>query len=80
VKKRDELSDPNSCLNRADEDEFVFVLLGRDPSGAAAIRAWVSDRVRRGINRLADDQIQSALRMAAAWDRRNSPAGTGADC
>jgi hypothetical protein len=30
VIKRDELANPNSCLNRAKDDEYVFVLKGTD--------------------------------------------------
>lgn len=32
--KRDEVSNPNSCLNRAKDDEMVFVLLARDEAAA----------------------------------------------
>lgn len=32
MRKKDELSDPNSCLSRAADDEWTFVLLGRDPA------------------------------------------------
>jgi hypothetical protein len=30
MKKFDELTDPKSCMSRAREDEWTFVLLGRD--------------------------------------------------
>jgi len=65
--KRDEISDPNSCLNRARDDEQTFVLLGRDAAAPAAIRAWVNERLRLGKNMLEDAQIQEALEAADNW-------------
>jgi len=44
--KRDELTNPASCMSRAKEDEMVFVLLGRDAAAPVAIRAWVEERIR----------------------------------
>ena len=38
--KRDELTNPDSCMSRAHDDEMMFVLLGRDPAAAVAVRAW----------------------------------------
>lgn len=37
IKSR-ELSDPNSCMSRAKDDEMTFVLLGRDAAAPQAIR------------------------------------------
>lgn len=48
--KRDELSDPNSCLNRADDDELIFVLIGHDVASPHAIEQWVLKRVLLGKN------------------------------
>jgi hypothetical protein len=42
--RKEELSDPNSCLNRAKDNEMVFVLLERDPAAPVAIRAWIDAR------------------------------------
>lgn len=38
--KKDELSNPNSCLNRAADDEPVFVLRANDPLAPEAIIQW----------------------------------------
>jgi hypothetical protein len=62
--KRDELSDPNSCLNRAKDDEQVFVLLGRDPATPKAIYAWCQERIALGKNAWDDPQIEEALKCA----------------
>ncbi len=60
--KREELADPQSCLNRAADDELIFVLLGRDVATRAAIRAWIDERIRLGKNTADDQQIRCALR------------------
>jgi hypothetical protein len=61
VIKRDELKNPNSCLNRAGDDEIIFVLMARDVAAPAAIQRWVDERVRLGKNKYLDPQIQEAL-------------------
>lgn len=61
--KRHELTDPKSCLNKASDEENLFVLLGRDPAAPAAIRAWIAERIRLGKNAPGDGQILEA----AAW-------------
>jgi len=61
-----ELSDPHSCLNRANNGEKIFVLLARDESTPATIRFWVGDRLRRGKNTIADEQTLEALDLANA--------------
>ncbi|NDQ57314.1 MAG: hypothetical protein GZ088_09610 [Acidipila sp.] len=53
MRKRDEIADPNSCLNRALDDEWLFVF-----------RWWVEERVKLGLNTRADAQIVEALRWA----------------
>ena len=72
MRKRDELSDPNSCMNRAKELEWTFVLLGRDKAAPVAIRVWVTERVRLGKNSIGDAQIQEALTCAEAMERENA--------
>jgi len=62
--KRDELSDPKSCMSRAADDEMTFVLLARDVAAPNTIRAWAAERIRRGKNKLYDAQIQDALACA----------------
>lgn len=62
--RRDEASDPESCFNRAAEDEPMFVLLGRDKSASYAIKAWIEHRVATGKNRESDPQIVKAMKLA----------------
>jgi len=64
MRKRDELDDTDSCLNKARDDERLFVLLARDPAAPVAIRAWVAERVRLGKNKPDDAQIVEAIDCA----------------
>lgn len=62
--KRDELTNPASCMSRARDDEMTFVLLGRDLAAAATIRFWMQRRIRLGKNQATDPQIQEAAACA----------------
>ena len=66
--KTDELTDSNSCMNRARDDEMTFVLLARDAAAPVAIKAWVAERIRLGKNKLEDAQIQDALHCAVIME------------
>jgi hypothetical protein len=66
MRKRDELTDPTSCLNRARADEWLFILLGRDRAAPVAVRAWIEERIRSGKNTRADAQIVEAEAWIAA--------------
>lgn len=63
-----ELSDPRSCMSRAQDYEMTFVLLARDAAAPATIRAWVDERIRLGKNAEDDPQIQEALLCAQAME------------
>lgn len=66
--KRDEIEDTESCLNKAGDDERLFVLLARDPAAPVAIRAWIAERLRLGKNGADDAQIIEARDCAARMD------------
>lgn len=70
MRKRDELSDPNSCMNRARDDEWTFVLLGRDVAACTAVAAWIAERIRLGKNKPDDPQIAEARMWIARNDHR----------
>lgn len=72
--KIEELSNPNSCINWAEDDEMVFVLLGRDAAAPYAIRQWVQQRLSLGKNDPGDDQISEALDCANEMERQQSAA------
>ncbi len=60
MRKSDNLSDPGSCLNRARDDELIFVLLGRDKAAPVAVMAWVEERIRSCKNQRTDATILDA--------------------
>jgi hypothetical protein len=68
--KREELTNPNSCLNRAKDDEMTFVLLARDAAAPDAIRHWVAVRCVLGKNKLTDPQIKEALECAKNMEQQ----------
>lgn len=68
--KADELSDPNSCLNKAKDGELIFVLLARDICAPGAIRAWASLRVAFGKNEENDEQIRTARELALQMEKQ----------
>jgi hypothetical protein len=69
MRKKDELSNKDSCMQRAHQEEMVFVLLSRDAAAPAAIRAWVQERIRLGKNVLGDLQITKAVECADIMER-----------
>lgn len=61
MRKDLERENPESCFNRAKEDEMLFVILGRDPAAPTTILSWIKERIRLGKNTINDPQIQEAL-------------------
>lgn len=74
MRKRDELTDPTSCMSRARDDEWTFVLLGRDLASTVAVRAWIEERIRLGKNKRTDPQIIGAEHwiMAVLTEQRQA--------
>ncbi len=72
MRKCDELTDPGSCLNKATDNEWLFVVLGRDVAAPATVRYWAVERIRRQQNLPTDAQIVEAL----AWADRVEAAQT----
>lgn len=68
MRKRDELTNPNSCMSKAKDDEMTFVLLGRDVAAPDTIRFWVAERIRLGKNTATDSQILEAIECAEYMD------------
>ena len=72
--KREELTNPNSCMSRARDDEMTFVLLGRDPAAPVVIRAWTRARIEMGKNQASDAQIAEALECARKMEAASESA------
>lgn len=68
--KRDELTDPDSCLSKAKDDEMLFVLLERDESAPATVRFWISERIKRGQNNPGDLKLLEAEAVASLMEAR----------
>ncbi len=68
--KRNELTDPRSCMSRARDDEMTFVLLARDVAAPVTIRMWVEARILCGKNKADDPQIVEALECAREMERQ----------
>ena len=62
MRKRDELV--HGCMAKAHDDEWTFVLLGRDEASPVAIRAWISERLRLRMNKATDANIIEAEKCA----------------
>lgn len=69
MRKREEVNDPQSCLNRAAPDELVFVLRGHDVCAPAVVRLWAELRIAKGKNERDDAQIREARTLADRMER-----------
>jgi hypothetical protein len=71
--KQDEVSNPDSCLNRAAIDEPVFVLRANDPLAPIMVRSWAERYIASKFGRPSAQQARKyyeALRSASlmeAW-------------
>ncbi|HJT76191.1 MAG TPA: hypothetical protein VJ739_03230 [Gemmataceae bacterium] len=75
MRKRDERERPDSCWNKARDDERLFVLLDRDEAFPGTVRFWAAERVRLGLNRPGDPKLESALREADEVERDHASRG-----
>ena len=73
MRKRDEILDRGSCLSKAEIDEMIFVLLGRDSAAPHAIREWCKERIKQGKNSPLDRQILDAIRCAEIMEKECKP-------
>lgn len=66
--KKDELANPQSCLNKAADDEPIFVLRAKDPAAVNTILHWIKVRYDLALNGPKDAKIQEALALAKQMD------------
>lgn len=71
--KAELLADPESCWNKAEDDEPVFVVLGRDPAAGDTVRYWATLSSHAGYHR--QEKIHDAIEDAEALDEwpKNPP-------
>lgn len=58
--KKEEMTILGSCLQKAEDEEMVFVLLARDPCASMAVDMWCDLRVACGKNKETDQEILEA--------------------
>jgi hypothetical protein len=71
--KADEITNPNSCLNKAADDEPIFVLRGRDILAAEVVRFWATIAQD---NKVSTGKVLDALTLAdrmELWPHRKLP-------
>ena len=62
--KRQTLDDPNSCLNKAKDNEPIFVLRANDPIAPLVVRIWASLSTHLGPHSV----IKTSSALLAAVD------------
>lgn len=75
--KRDELKDPKSCLNKAADDEPIFVIRANDPLARKVVQHWAALALERGLH---EDKIDAAFRFAntmEAWREQHHATDRG---
>jgi hypothetical protein len=75
--KRDEIADPNSCLNRAADDEPIFILRAKDQLTPKLVRDWAAKAAIEGHHEI--EKIEAAWKFADrmdAWRRAHFPERT----
>ncbi len=76
MRKLQEIENPESCLNRAEDDEPLFVIRAKDKVSASAVRTWAEWAEMTGVH--PPDQIQEARAIAEDmenWRRVHYPEG-----
>ena len=70
--KKDELRTPTSCLNKAGDDEPIFVLRAKDINAAHAVRLWAS--MSAGIHEPKKiDEARALAKQMDDWRKQNIP-------
>lgn len=68
MEKWQEKRNTDSCFNKANSHETIFVLLGRDPAAPATIRFWIHERMRLKLNLPPDSQLFDADECASTME------------
>lgn len=77
MRKTDELNDPMSCLNRANDDEPLFVLRANDALAPQLVRLWsaryfetkLGSSITHELSPLQLTKFRAALALADAMER-----------
>lgn len=66
MKKRDELMNPDSCLNRAGDDEPLFVIRAKDELSSTMVRQWAESAAMTNAHE--PEKIQEARMLAESME------------
>lgn len=69
--KRDEIANPDSCLNRAADGEPIFVLRANDPIAARVVRMW-ADEYSMEKTLSSTDGIMTHAQLSKAQEARGT--------
>jgi hypothetical protein len=61
--KKEELENPNSCFNKALDDEPIFVIRAKDPIGAFIVQQWIDRAIKRGLHA---NRVDAAIDVASS--------------
>lgn len=78
MKKCNEIANPDSCLNRAEDDEPLFVIRAKDKVSASAVRTWAEWAQLTGSHE--PEKIQEARAIAEDmenWRKHHYPEEEG---
>ena len=70
MRKWEEMELEHSCLNRAGEYEYMFILLGRDEVAAKTVRYWIRQRLKSELNTKLDRKITEAEDIATKLEKQ----------
>lgn len=59
--RSEEINEHHSCLNKAEDDEPLFILRAKDLTAPTIISFWVEERIKRGLNERNDPRILEAV-------------------
>lgn len=74
MKKHDEFENPGSCLNKAQDDEPIFVLRANDPLAPMVVRLWADAAHVMGISKVKVHEAQMLSLQMEEWftSKKNS--------
>ena len=71
--KREELFNPQSCLNKAEPEELIFVVRAKDPLAAQTVRHWAAMAVGVHEKEKIDEAISWAKRAEEFLETQSRP-------
>lgn len=70
MKKYKELKDPSSCLNKAGDDEMLFVLRAQDVTSPKTILYWITENFETCPPAKLREAFECAMSMRLSDERK----------